>query len=83
MINQNDIANYFKSKYGIKIDQARISRILRGKKQVSWSFANALSFEFPGRTIQQWKNATPEELRRAFDLLPKQALSDQIPPEAA
>lgn len=66
MMNQKDIANYFKSKYDTKIDQSMVSRFLCGKAQVSWSFANDLSKEFPYLTIHQWKNATSDDIKRAF-----------------
>ncbi len=66
MMNQKDIANYFRAKHGTKIDQVRVSRLLRGEEVVSWPFANDLSKEFPGCTIHQWKNVTPDDLKRAF-----------------
>ena len=70
MMSQTDIANYFRSKYGTKIDQARVSRITRGKEPVPYGLAKALSKEFPWRTLEQWKeNATPEDLKRAFEQL--------------
>jgi len=65
-MTQTEIANYFRTKYGTKIDQARVSRLLKGDEKVSWPFARDLSIEFPGKTIQQWKEATPEDLKRAF-----------------
>lgn len=83
MMTQTDIANYFKSKYGTKIDQGRISNMLRGEEKVSWPFAGDLAKEFPDRTILQWKNATTEELSHAFDLLPEQALTNPSNEEAA
>ena len=69
MMTQNDIAEYFKLKHGTRINQVRISRMLTGNEQISWPFAKDLSNEFPGKTIQQWKNATPEDLKRAFEQL--------------
>ena len=66
MMTQIEIAEYFQTKYGTKINQVRISRMLTGNEHVSWPFAKDLAMEFPGRTIQQWKTATPEELKRAF-----------------
>ena len=69
MMNQTDIANYFKAKYGIKIDQTRISRMLNEREEVSSPFAFVLAEEFPEKPAQQWKNATPKELRQAFDQL--------------
>ncbi len=71
-MNQTDIAAYFKKGYGIKLDQARISRILRNLEPVAWPFALALSQEFPGKTIQQWKKATPEDIKNAFAQLKAQ-----------
>jgi plasmid maintenance system antidote protein VapI len=45
---------------------AFVSMILNGKRAVSWPLAARLSDIFPGKTTQQWKQATPEDLRRAF-----------------
>lgn len=69
MMTQTEIAEYFKSKYGTKIDQTRVSRLQRGEEKVAWPFAFDLSMEFPERNAKQWKEATPEELRRAFATL--------------
>lgn len=66
MMTQTEIAEYFKSKYGTRIDQTRVSRLQRGEESVAWPFAFDLSIEFPERNAKQWKNATPDELRRAF-----------------
>jgi len=71
-MNQKEIANYFKSKYGARIDRIRISKMLRGIEPISWPFASNLAMEFPGRTTQQWKTATPEDLKRAFAQLDKE-----------
>lgn len=69
MMTQTEISEYFKAKYGTKIDQGRVSRLLRGEEKVSWPFASDLSTEFPGKTIQQWKKATPDDLEAAFQQL--------------
>jgi len=69
MMNQTDIAAYFKDKYGTKLDQARISRIMRGEDQISWPFARDLSREFPEKDIAEWKDAEPEDLKKAFEQL--------------
>lgn len=69
MMTQTEITDYFRAKYGTKISQGRVSNLVRGKEKVSWPFAADLAQEFPGKTIQQWKDATPEELKRAFDQL--------------
>jgi plasmid maintenance system antidote protein VapI len=66
---------------GMKLKQKNISRILgisqpllsmviNGRRDVSWPLAVRLTELFPGKTIQQWKDATPEDLRRAFAQLP-------------
>jgi len=51
------------------IHQSDVSRILSGERKVSWPLAAKLSEILPGKTIQQWKNSTPEELKRSFSLL--------------
>jgi hypothetical protein len=69
MMTQTEIANYFRAKYGTKISQDRVSNLTRGKERVSWPFANDLAQEFPGKDVRGWKNATPEDLKRAFEQL--------------
>ena len=49
--------------------QSAVNLTLTGKRSVSWPLAQKLSGIFPGKTIQQWKNATPTELKRAFNQL--------------
>jgi plasmid maintenance system antidote protein VapI len=49
--------------------QPSINLVLTGKRAVSWPLAEKLADLFPGKTIQQWKSATPDELKRAFSLL--------------
>jgi plasmid maintenance system antidote protein VapI len=50
-------------------DPADISRWLSGKRKVSWPFAADLARLFPAKTQEQWKNASPEEIRAAFKFL--------------
>lgn len=69
MMTQTDIAEYFKFKYGTKINQVRISRMLSGLEQISWPFANDLAQEFPDKDVRGWKYATQEDLKRAFEQL--------------
>lgn len=54
----------------LEIHQSEVSRLLTGKRNVSWPLAARLSEMFPGKTTQQWKDASPEDLRRAFAQLP-------------
>ena len=61
MMTQNDIAVAIG-----RVDKTYVNKLLTGKRQVSWPLAERLAELFPGRTIQQWKKATPEELKRAF-----------------
>lgn len=61
MMTQNDIAKVVGS-----VDRTYINKLLTGKRAVSWPLAERLAELFPNRTIQQWKQATPEELKRAF-----------------
>jgi plasmid maintenance system antidote protein VapI len=49
--------------------QPTISLTLAGKKKVSWPMAERLAEMFPGRSIKQWKNATPDQIRAAFSFL--------------
>jgi plasmid maintenance system antidote protein VapI len=49
--------------------KSTISLFLSGKRPVSWPFAAKLAEIFPAKTMQQWKNATAEDLRRAFKQL--------------
>jgi len=54
-----------------EITEAYLSMVLNQKRPVSWPFAAKLSDDFPERTIQQWKNAKPEDLTQAFKQLPE------------
>jgi len=53
----------------LRVSQPTINLVLTGKRKVSWPLAQKLSNLFPGKTIAQWKNASPEELRIAFSQL--------------
>ncbi|WP_156887649.1 hypothetical protein [Desulfotignum balticum] len=55
-------------RYGLS--PATVSLTLSGKRPVSWPLAVKLSEDFPAKTTQQWKDASPEDLRRAFAQLP-------------
>jgi len=59
------------SKY-LGIDETLLSRLLTGKRQVSWPLAEKFSQIFPGKSISQWKRATPEELKQTFRSLDTQ-----------
>jgi len=60
MINRKHISNLF------GVTEQYLSMLLNNKRSVSWPLAERLSELFPCRTIQQWKKAKPEELKRAF-----------------
>jgi len=47
-------------------DPTEISRFLSGQRAPSWSLAIQLSKLLPARTVEQWKSATPKELKTAF-----------------
>jgi DNA-binding XRE family transcriptional regulator len=49
--------------------QPTISLTLAGKKKVSWPMAVKLAELFPAKTVEQWKVAKPEQIRRAFSFL--------------
>jgi len=53
------------------ISEQYLSMLLAGKRPVSWPLAAIMSERFPGKTIQQWRNATPKELEVAFKQLPE------------
>jgi plasmid maintenance system antidote protein VapI len=64
MMKQKQIAKI------LRVKESYVCMILNedhGKNRpVSWPLAERLAELFPGRTIQQWKKAKPEELKRAF-----------------
>lgn len=60
MMTQHDIGKI------LGCSQPTVNLILTGKRHVSWPLAASLAELFPGRTIQQWKKATPEDLKMAF-----------------
>jgi plasmid maintenance system antidote protein VapI len=43
-----------------------ISELLSGKHPISWKIADKLSILFPGKSIKEWKSASPEDVKRAF-----------------
>jgi len=49
--------------------KSTISLFKSGRREVSWPLAEKLCETFPGKSIKEWKNATPEELKRAFSQL--------------
>ncbi|WP_333664748.1 helix-turn-helix transcriptional regulator [Desulfobacter postgatei] len=63
MIKQKDIASI------LDIDQTYLSKLLNKKRKVSWSLAGKLANILPGKTICDWKNASSEDLKRAFNQL--------------
>lgn len=60
-MTQNDIAAVIGT-----VDRTYVNKLLKGQRPVSWPLAARLAELFPGRTIQQWKNAKPDDLKRAF-----------------
>jgi len=55
----------------LDITEQYLSMLLSGKRKVSWNLAERLSKMFPGRSISEWKRATPAELELAFSQLEK------------
>jgi plasmid maintenance system antidote protein VapI len=53
----------------LKCSQPTVNVMLTGKRPVSWPIAVRLAELFPGKTLQQWKEATPEDLTLAFEQL--------------
>jgi len=37
-----------------------------GQRPISWPFAVRLSKSFPSKSVAEWKNATPKEIRKIF-----------------
>lgn len=55
----------------MEISEQYLSMLLKNQRPVSWPLAVRLAELFPGRTVQQWKVATPEQLKAAFEQLPE------------
>ena len=51
------------------IHQSDISRLLSGARRVSYPLAEKLSDIFPWKSMKQWRNASPDEIREAFSHL--------------
>ena len=51
------------------VTPAYISQILNDKLPLSWKLADKMAELFPGKTIKEWKNATPTQIRKAFSFL--------------
>ena len=60
MMKQKNIANIL-NRY-----PSEVSRLLSGERKVSWPMAKQLSELLPAKTIEQWKESTPDELKMAF-----------------
>ena len=56
--------HYIAKRFGIT--EQYLSMLILGKRPVSWPLAERLAELFPGRTIQQWKNADPADLERVL-----------------
>jgi plasmid maintenance system antidote protein VapI len=63
MMTQTDIAKH------LGFSQPTINLTLTGKRKVSWPLAERLAEVFPGKSIKEWKNASPAEIRAAFKFL--------------
>ena len=57
----------------LNVSQPFINQIMAGKKSVSWPLAEKLSDLFPGKTMREWKKASPEDIKRAFKQLSREA----------
>jgi plasmid maintenance system antidote protein VapI len=64
-ITQNIIAQ------ALDVSQPFINQILVGQKPISWKMAEKLSDMFPGKSLREWKHASPKELKQAFNQLPE------------
>jgi len=64
-ITQKSIAKEF------GVSQPFISQLLVGQKKISWPLAEKLSTLFPRKSISEWKRATSQELKEAFNQLEK------------
>ena len=53
----------------LKTHQSEINRVLKGKSPVSWPLAVKLVEKFPGRSLLDWKNAKPEDVKQAYKYL--------------
>ena len=60
MINRKHISST------LGVTEQYLSMLLVGKRPVSWPLSERLAELFPDRTIHQWKNATPDDIKRAF-----------------
>jgi transcriptional regulator with XRE-family HTH domain len=50
------------------VDKGNLSKMLSGKRKVSWPFAQQLAGLFPLRDVVSWRNATPKELQELQEL---------------
>jgi len=53
----------------LDVSQPFISYIMTGESKIPWPMAERLADMFPGRSISEWKRATPAVLKRAFESL--------------
>ena len=57
----------------LNVSQPFINQVMTGKKSVSWPLAERLSDLFPGKTMREWKKSSPDDIKRAFKQLLKEA----------
>ena len=54
-------------------DKSTISLFETGGREPSWPLAEKLCEIFPGKSIKEWKSASPNELKRAFNQIKNEA----------
>ena len=52
--------------------KSTISLFKSGGREPSWNLAEKLCEIFPGKSIKEWKQASPEEITRAFGQIEKE-----------
>jgi len=55
----------------LKVSQPFISQVMTRQAPISWLMAEKLSDLFPGKSLREWKHASPKELKQAFNQLPE------------
>jgi plasmid maintenance system antidote protein VapI len=60
MKTQNEIAHL------LGVTQPAVNPVLTGKRPLSWKMAERMADLFPGKSLAEWRRATPEQIKKAF-----------------
>ncbi len=51
----------------LDIDNSYFNKIINKKLPIPWTLAEKLADLFPGKSLKEWKYASPEDIKQAFN----------------